>query len=86
MSTLEVQTAGSGSWTAAVNRYGGVWEVDSIPGSGPYNIQATLNDGSSVRSHHTPLFNIHTFNLAPTFTERPMSVSDSLSDTSVLRP
>lgn len=55
VSTLEVQTAGSGSWTAAVNRYGAVWELDSIPGSGPYNIQATLNDGSSVCTHHPPL-------------------------------
>ena len=54
VATLLVQTSGSGTWMRAASKWGGMWEVDSIPGPGPYALQITLTDGQLVRPSLIP--------------------------------
>ena len=48
VSAVQIQTDGSADWQSAVTRWGGMWEVDNLPGPGQYNLQVTLVDGQMV--------------------------------------
>ena len=49
MSAVSVQGAGQSTWITAVNKWGGQWEVNNMPGSGPYNLYIVLADNTRVR-------------------------------------
>lgn len=50
VSAVQIQTDGTTDWQNAVTRWGGMWEVDNLPGPGQYNLQVTLVDGQMVRN------------------------------------
>lgn len=43
-----VKSAGTTKGAAAVNKWGGIWEVSNLPGSGPYSLVVLLADGQLV--------------------------------------
>ena len=49
VATVQIQTEGTGGWNSAKSRWGAVWEIDSLPGAGPYGLHVTLADGTEVR-------------------------------------
>ena len=49
VSAVSVQGAGQSTWITAVNKWGAQWEVNNMPGSGPYNLYIVLADNSRVR-------------------------------------
>ncbi len=48
VSAVSVQGAGQSTWISAVNKWGGQWEVNNMPGSGPYNLYIVLADNTRV--------------------------------------
>jgi len=48
VSAVSVQGAGLSTWISAVNKWGGQWEVNNMPGPGPYNLYIVLADNTRV--------------------------------------
>ena len=48
VSAVSVQGAGQSTWISAVNKWGAQWEVNNMPGSGPYNLYIVLADNTRV--------------------------------------
>ena len=49
VAAVSVQGAGQHTWIKAVNKWGAQWEVNSMPGPGPYNLYIVLADNTRVR-------------------------------------
>ena len=52
MAAVSVQGAGQTNWISAVNTWGAQWEVNNMPGNGPYNLYIVLADNTRVRLIH----------------------------------
>ena len=52
VAAVSVQGAGQSNWISAVNKWGAQWEVNTMPGNGPYNLYIVLADHTRVRREH----------------------------------
>ena len=50
VAAVSVKSPGQGEWVSAVNKFGAMWEVNNMPGAGPYNLKVITANGETVRT------------------------------------
>ena len=54
VAAVSVQGAGETTWIPAVNAWGAQWQVNNMPGNGPYNLNIVLADNTRVSRDDRP--------------------------------